>query len=226
MTAVWIPLLLSIIVIILLLSRINISIAYFKEDCSNQLIVTVSAFFRLLRLKYELNILDLFSVDGPFADIGEKPRSLSGEKATRLFLKRPWRKGIFDCIHRYRHVGNKVRASFNYASKRVYVKELTWHSVFGTGDAAVTGFLIGLMWNVKTLLYLIVKALFKSYVCPSFKIEPRYDRAVFNTGFNCILSIKTGHAIIAGIIFLISGKKDGVKGGRASYRGVNENYNG
>ncbi len=215
MGAIWISLLI-LIIILLLTSSINIGIAYCRREHNDNITVTVSAFLKLINLKYTLDTSSLALLKRLIPDEGA-----FGEFSIKFYTE-----NILNYIRKYKRVEKRIRPSFNYAIKRIRIKNLTWHSVLGAGDAATTGFLIGLMWNLKTLSSLLINVLFKSYFYPDFKIKPQYDRTVFSTDFHCILSIKTGHAIIAGIIFLVKGKKDGVKGGRTSYRSVNENYNG
>jgi hypothetical protein len=98
--------------------------------------------------------------------------------------------------------------------------------VLGAGDAAATGILVGLLWNIKTLFSLVANLTFKSSLLPDLNIIPCFDGALFSTNFDCILSIRTGHAIIAGVIFLTAKKKDGETIERASDRGTDENHNG
>lgn len=208
--------LLCTVLIMILVSKVNIRIIYNKETPKGEFFIIVSVFFGLIRFKRKFDLLQL---------IFKREPSLKKE-SLRTLDSIDYIKTIFRYIHEYAFVRGKARAAFSYIRPRIYIKKLKWHTVFGVGDAAETGILTGLMWNIKTLLTSTMAIMFKGVSIPDLKIVPYFNETVFSTKFDCILSIRIGHAIIASIIFLITDRKDGDIIERAPYRSTYENHDG
>jgi hypothetical protein len=121
-----------------------------------------------------------------------------------------------DYYRKYKETAQKYKNAVKYVKRKIYIRKLQWHTVLGTGDAAATGIATGLLWNVKTIFSTLLGAGFKLKLLPDLHITPCFDGAMFITSFDCILSIRIGHAITAAMLYLTANKKDGDAVERAS----------
>ncbi|MDI6707153.1 MAG: DUF2953 domain-containing protein, partial [Bacillota bacterium] len=103
----------------------------------------------------------------------------------------------------------RYRKAIDFLRERITVKELSWETSLGTGDAAVTGMAVGLMWTLKTAVISILDTRLRNLTLGAVEITPSFDCAKFRTKFDCILRFKIGHAIIASIIIITAILKDG-----------------
>lgn len=224
MTVVWIVLLL--LITVLLISKINIRVTYYREGMDDELIIIVSALFGLVNIKNEFNLLELLQEKRPALKVRDELEAKARGKPLTEFGSIVNAENALEYIRKYMNMKEKLQATFRYIRRKVYIKKLKWHTVLGTGDAAATGILIGFLWNAKTFFSLIAGLVFKTPLVPDLSLIPCFDGAFFRTNFDCILSIRIGHAIIAGAIFLTAKKKDGDAIERASNTGIDENHNG
>ncbi|WP_353892320.1 DUF2953 domain-containing protein [Proteinivorax hydrogeniformans] len=118
-----------------------------------------------------------------------------------------------------------------YSKKWVRVLELEWKTTYGTTDAADTGLLYGVLWQVKITMVGVVGKVAKLGK-PAISIVPKFNKTVFSTKLNCIITFPLGYIITVGIyllFFLIKTKIKylrGVNFVRSSNSRVNENRYG
>lgn len=96
----------------------------------------------------------------------------------------------------------------------------------GLKDPAILGIMIGVVWAITNT---ILAYFFKSDEMDKIKeldvqVVPLFNSEVFELFFLCIIKVNLVYIIIAYIRFLKT-RKGGDSIARASYRGVNENYN-
>lgn len=109
------------------------------------------------------------------------------------------------------------RHSFLIREFRLYIKE-------GTGDACYTALLYGLLWNVAAQLSNLIcreQKVKKNEI----KIEPDYNRKIFNINFNCIFSLKIVNIIVISkelYKLYLKNRKGGDAGVRSSNRRFND----
>jgi hypothetical protein len=208
MGLIWAALLLA-AVIVVLLSEIKIRITYYREDKNDGLAITFSAIFGLINVKREFNPVQLLLTEG--AEKRVKGKTETAE---------------FDYMKEYAGLARRYQRAIKYVKSRVIINKFQWHTVLGAGDAAVTGMATGVLWSVKTLVSFILNLIFKMKRVPDLNITPCFDGTMLRVRIDCILSIKIGHAITAGIILLIDKYKDGDTFERTPNRSLDENHYG
>ncbi|MFB4163030.1 DUF2953 domain-containing protein [Alteribacillus sp. JSM 102045] len=82
---------------------------------------------------------------------------------------------------------------------KIKIIEFDWKSEIGTGDAAWTGLLTGMLWSVKSMTAGIASAVFKWKCSPQMEIVPNFKSTAADTRLSCMFFMRMGHAIIAGI---------------------------
>lgn len=87
---------------------------------------------------------------------------------------------------------------------------------FGTGDAAATGLVIGAIWALFGTMQAVLRETTRlTPGQPRFHLQPNFTKAVLQTRFACIVTIRIGHIIAAGAKLLQTGLK-GVPSWRVS----------
>lgn len=196
-------------VIVVLLSEIKIRITLCREDKNDGLVITFSVLFGLINVRREYNPVGFLLTEG-----AEK-RARGNTETAKL-----------DYMKEYAGLAHRYQRTVKYVKSKVIINKFQWHTVLGTGDAAATGMVTGMLWNVKTLVSIILNLLFEMRRMPDLNITPCFDGTMLRVRIDCILSIKIGHAIIAGIILLTDKYKDGDTFERAPDRSLDENHYG
>ncbi|WP_096189731.1 DUF2953 domain-containing protein [Evansella halocellulosilytica] len=94
----------------------------------------------------------------------------------------------------------------NFMAK-INVNKLSWYTEIGTGDAAITGSISGIIWGIKGNLIGIFSNLFRLDVSPSIEVIPKFQEVEVATQFECMVSYRIGHAILAGLKVLSHWRK-------------------
>ena len=147
----WAVLIILFLLIIVLISRINIRVTYYRKDKDDQFLIAVSALYGLINVKNELNLLKLLinRTYGPNKK-GVPDPTVSGSLKELGYFKYAEK-----ALYNYREYITKAERYKNmvkYLKGKVCIKKLKWHTVLGTGDAAITGIAIGFLWIVKTIV--------------------------------------------------------------------------
>ncbi|WP_230199780.1 DUF2953 domain-containing protein [Bacillus andreraoultii] len=92
--------------------------------------------------------------------------------------------------------------------KKVRIVEFEWKSAIGTGNAASAAIIAGAGWAFKGNVIGIISNYFSLKVYPKLEITPVFNRATSETYLRCMIQVKVGHAILAGIKLLRFWKKN------------------
>ncbi|MFD3445304.1 DUF2953 domain-containing protein [Microbacteriaceae bacterium 4G12] len=85
---------------------------------------------------------------------------------------------------------------------KVKVRELKWTSHFGTGDAASTGMIAGLIWTIKGMLVGLVSNYMKVTKRPELNVNPIFQGEAIVTHLECLVSFRVGQALVLTIALL------------------------
>ncbi|MBB6216662.1 hypothetical protein HNQ80_002766 [Anaerosolibacter carboniphilus] len=212
----WISAILVASFIIIMFTSIIMEVQILKNKTNDEIILHIKALFGLVQYKFEIPLLDLIQKqDGKLSlevdeEIeSEKSQDLIQEKKQLFSLSQ-----IQEIQDRASQLFNQYFNVVNYIRKKLLLSKLEWETEFGTGDAAVTGMLCGVLWGIKGNLFAILKRHVHSNNI-SFNIIPYFDKELFKTYVHCIIRLKIGHAIIASIktayLYLKRGDKQNVK---------------
>ncbi|MBR3119575.1 DUF2953 domain-containing protein [Oceanobacillus profundus] len=159
---------------LIFLSHVYISMQYIYDQTKQH--VTVSVF--ILRIRLYKKYYDL-------SNINEKSNT-SSETDLNFFSGR---------IKSYHQKLQKVDQLLNTVLKPICLRHFTWSTVGGTGDAALTGIMIGGIWTIKNTvsLYLINKLQLKCK--PIIHVEPNFQHRFLYTNLDCMLSMRLGKAM-------------------------------
>ncbi|CAG9623346.1 DUF2953 domain-containing protein [Sutcliffiella rhizosphaerae] len=194
--------LLFVIMIILTLTRITIDLYYHHAEDNDQMTVKIKAWYGLLR--YTIDV-PLISIDKDTASIHveEKTKvgsgdSSNGSEKVKDFSPKDIFQSFQDTYNLVKHVVGMHEIVQRFLSK-VEVKHLEWHTNIGVGDAAYTGVLVGAGWSIKGGIVGLISNYTKFQANPEISITPYFQQIVSQTLFKCMIRIRIGHAMLAGI---------------------------
>lgn len=110
------------------------------------------------------------------------------------------------------HLGQWAKA----ALKRVHCSDVHWSTEIGTGEAADTAVAAGMIWALKGTLLGYALHFVKLEQQPVLTVTPLFGSMRFTTRFRCIIRMRLGHAIGAGLCLLVRIMK--AKGGFKTWR--------
>lgn len=187
---------------------------HIAKDKRNDLIaVSFTTLFGFIKYKIEFPMINwiislqeepVLEVD---AEIDKNDKPQQKQKKRNLFDPKE--------IGNYQNqIGSFLERHFKdlyYIGRKTSVKTLQWKTVLGTGDAAITGILIGVIWTIKGMLISILQ---NHITCEETDIlvQPNFREQQFMTYVNSIIQIKTGHIIIAALKLGLSFIKKGGEG--------------
>ncbi|GAY77576.1 hypothetical protein NBRC111894_3130 [Sporolactobacillus inulinus] len=77
--------------------------------------------------------------------------------------------------------------------QHIQITQVVWVTTCGTGDAAETAMLCGLIWTVKASLLPWVNAMSSDH--PRINVVPAYQRKCLNSALSCMFQMRFGDAI-------------------------------
>ncbi len=193
--------LLTLLVILLLLyfMPIVISIDMRKDNMDDKITIGFSTLYGLIKFKSEIPFLIIAMKDGKPAlkykmEVANKKRSRLLARFTKLFSITEGG-NLFKI---YKNIKNAITPVLKYMAKKTRIDNFELKLSMGTGDAAETGILYGVAW----ILIGNIMTFTRSYLNignPRIAIVPIFSRVQLCVEFHCIISLKLGHIINAGI---------------------------
>ncbi|MCE5285486.1 MAG: DUF2953 domain-containing protein [Pelosinus sp.] len=201
----------AIIYYLIMQLKLYFEVIYHRQENSDKLIVKI-LLFKSLEL-YSMCIPAIqFGISGqalvpwPQAEITTDPPQPEIKtyakreqrfitKSIKLFALHPTRirrliNTFFDFFEKYSKFMRKTISS-------LHCEHFSWHTACGTGDAATTALMTGLLWSLKGTVLQRIKKHSVLEVQPSISIKPDWGTNQFATAFECIFSIRIGHVITA-----------------------------
>ncbi|WLD92376.1 DUF2953 domain-containing protein [Alkalihalobacillus sp. AL-G] len=195
-----IALFLLVIFIIVLISKVRVSVLYAHELGRDNVLIKAQFMKGLIRYSWQLP-LDQSESDEKEVHLPVKTNKgiLNQDKnsdqdvtveADTLLHKIEDAKGLIDSVY---NLGKIVRRFF----KKVSVEKFIWESKIGTGDAASTGLFSGLFWTMKTSTVGFLSFTTTFVAPPTIEVLPFFQEKILNTRFVCIFSFRLGQVIFA-----------------------------
>jgi Protein of unknown function (DUF2953). len=97
---------------------------------------------------------------------------------------------------------------------------VSWKTEYGSGDAAETAVLCGLIWSVQSMLHPLLTDSKNVQVC--IDVVPLFQEKRFESWFSCMMTIRAGEAMTV-MMKIRQQQKEGVANGRSSDTGADEN---
>ncbi|MED4586826.1 DUF2953 domain-containing protein [Brevibacillus choshinensis] len=194
----WLIVIVIVMVILVFITPVQIMLFYGRVGENDHVIVELSAWFRLIRRKYEIPMVFLKQSEaGP--ELVAKVETVQQKNRTKEKIKDLTRKQMNKWYHNYRDLLEKIhdlQPMFSQLFKRIRCTKLDWHTVMGTGQASETGALTGIIWGVKSMLIGVISHSISLRVIPRMSVQPTWNQAMIRTQFHCVLHVTLGHIIV------------------------------
>lgn len=205
---VWIVLPLIILLVILLIMLfipiiIHIRYAHHQED-------------DLLTLSVSFLGLKVYKLEVPVIHVNTLTQTVTAEeKEESLFKdKKKNKKWGIESLKNYVKTAKRFAAHFPKLKQRVYrflakvtCKHVTWKTEFGTGDAAITAQLAGLIWTIKSFCIGWIQAKVNWKGEKRLEVTPHFQVKGYRMFVSCIVTFTLWHAITTLLLLVISYKK-------------------
>lgn len=193
----WLFLVIGIVMMgVFLLSPVRVCVMYHRRGHDDQLKTQIRLLWGLLRLRYDMSIADLTG-KGLLVKEKKVPRFPGKKKRRRkrftLATLQRWARESQLLRKRIVHLYDVLRRFFSH----VVCERLTWVSNIGTGDAAGTGVMTGVVWSVKTTMIGMLGSYIRWDGSPDLDVRPFFEKEILDTNLNCIIRFRVGHAILA-----------------------------
>ncbi len=196
--------------LIVFFTTIHIDIQYQRIDENDRLVFTFTAWHNLLTYIYEVPKLNV-SVNQAGPELNVHVKDGNDKTGTKKSLDYPeakrWYEKYLDFLARIHDVKPILQKMF----KHIYCGKIEWHTQIGTGDAAETGALTGLVWGVKNMLLSVCTHYVTLRSIPRISVQPMWNNKCIQTEMNCIVHFRIGHAIVAGTRILLKLRKGRVR---------------
>lgn len=181
------------LVIIIFFSRLTITAHYVHNNQKDHLTVRIVALFGI--------VSKTLSIPGEL-------KKKKAEKAVKKQIKereQSWFKKMkadAKMVKDFLHLLNESKHTLRKFLKKTIVHELSWVSMIGAGDAALTGKIIGAAWSIKGIVQMLVYQFLTIRCRPCLDVSGFYNHKVTSTEFHCIFSIRVGDAILTAVQIL------------------------
>jgi hypothetical protein len=182
----------GIIFVIIWFTSVRIQIVYKREAENDRLEIEVSAYKRLLRYRFTVNLLQIQSLSKG-VKVSQKPDVGQASKWITPHTVYRWQQKftrLLRNVHDLRQILRKVL-------KSVHGEVLEWRTHIGLGEASATGAVVGAVWTVKSAIVALLAQYISLYARPKLDVWPDFQREMLEIHFLCILRLRVGHAIIA-----------------------------
>jgi hypothetical protein len=187
------------IMLLLYLMPVAVSIDVNRDNENDKITIGLKTLYGLLKLKTEIPFLMLTFENGKpvlkyKVELANRKRSKLLARFTKL-MSLDEGEGMYKA---YRNNKYKIISITKYLSAKIRIRDLYLKLSIGTGDAAATGLLYGILWIVLGSVMTYTRSCFNINE-PRITVVPIFGNVQFIVDFSCIISMKLGHIINAGI---------------------------
>jgi len=179
--------------------HVAVSIDASRDNENDKITLELKTLYGLLKLKTEIPFFIITFKNGRPAlkfkvEVANKKRNKLLVRFTELFSIEEGE----NLYIAYKNNKNKLSPSIKYMKKKIKITDLKFKLGIGTGDAASTGVLYGIIWVVIGSIINITKS-YLNINKPRIIVVPVFSQVQLSIDFSCIISMKLGNIINAGI---------------------------
>lgn len=194
------------LLVILLYAKIYITLRYQRDDTTDDLVVMVHLFKKLLVYKMQLPAIE---IEAKIKDSDWLQSKFKAKQKTTPTERMPEEKFIRKTINFYIMHPGRIRhvfRLFRYGARlymrlmgnmivALYCEQLIWKTSYGAGDAGMTGVINGMLWTIKGLMMTRLKKRVIFIKKPIINVNPIFGADHLKVNFQCIFSIRLGNVI-------------------------------
>jgi len=170
-----------------------------KDNKNDNVTIGIRTLYGLVKLKSEIPFLMIVFENGKPAlkyklEIANKKRSKLFARFTKM-LSLSEGEGV---LALYKRNKNRITSIIKYMARKTQINDFNMKLGLGAGDAAATGILYGVTWIVIGNIMTFAQSHLNLYE-PRIAIVPVFTSYQLTVDFSCIINLKLGHIINAGI---------------------------
>lgn len=207
----WIVLaLLLAIILVFPFTSLRLEVRYKREDGDDQLTLRLRLLWGLIRLRSSIPVMKWMQEEGA-VKVQQKAESGPVKGTWRRRFTRRTLQRMRERYLMFRDQVHQLQALTRRFLQHVVLERLEWRSTVGTGDAAETGVITGVVWGIKSILVSTACSYVKWNKMPLLKVDPLFSEARLTTDLHCIIRFRIGYAMLAAIR-LVRNMRKGRKG--------------
>lgn len=187
--------------VLVAITPVQLSAYYGRVGENDHVVVEVSAWFRLIRRKYEIPVLALDMLkQGP--EVVAKVETVKQGKQTKESVRDITRRQIkkwYDLYHELLELVRDLRPVVQDFCKKVRCTRLEWHTAMGTGQADETGALTGMIWGMKSMIVGVFTHTISLRTMPRLSVQAVWNQSLLRTQLQLNLRFYLGHVLLAGL---------------------------
>lgn len=187
------------IMLLLYFMPITVSIDINRNNEDDKITIGLKTLYGLLTLSTEIPFLKITFVNGK--PVLKYKVELANRKRSKLFTKFNKLMSIEEgesIFKRFKNNKYIIISITKYIAAKLKIRNFYLHLSMGTGNAALTGIAYGLIWIVIGSIMTFTRSFFNINE-PKIAVAPIFGNAQLVVDFSCIISMKLGHIINAGI---------------------------
>lgn len=180
---------LIIFVILLLNQKVNILLQYERDRGNDNILLSFFTFGGLLKYKRKISLIKTEIRGIKSKILREKGKKADGEKKKFDFK---------EAVDRYKYFKEFIsgnEGTIKYLKRKTVIDEFYLNIIAGTGDAAYTGVLGGLLWTFAGTVEALLSNNFHVRRKKTI-VKPDFNTKVFKVNSHCIFSLKMANIIV------------------------------
>lgn len=203
MTVVMCVLLVMSLVLLLLILPLSVQVSFQRKEGDDSGEVDIRYLFGVVRIRRQLVGVDAkLDAKGPrfklrHESAGTGPAA-APDSTQHTIGPADIKHFIYD-LPEWVKLLERVRPTVKTFLSRVHVQLFRWHVVLGTGDAVTSGVSCGAAWSALSVTAGMLSDACRLDKMPDLSVKPDFEHARLDTSFECIVRVRAGYAITAGI---------------------------
>lgn len=210
---------LLVVIVILLWVPVRVEVHYKREGKDDRLHLGVRALFGIVRFGYDIPVVALMERTGKIALKKDSAKAMPAQKQGWVQITVEKIDKAIRSLNDIRNKIGKYKRALRRLSKSFHLEEATWQTVFGTGDAAQTGWLTGLAWAFKGVVNGVVYRNVTVKQRILYRVQPHFQAKGFRTELTCIIRFWPGKTMTAGLTLVILWLMEGIKCRSTRFKG-------
>ena len=211
---IWVAVIGAIVFIVISISHVHLKVSYKRYGENDRFTVFVKALYGMVRLRFEMPEILFKGLKGV-----ETQSEMINERKHKVMTEKEQMLNVHKMLSRMKQVRNILRHTADLLQwlrttlKHVKCTMLQWHTKIGRTEAHITAIAVGAVWAIKAPLVGWITQLINLQTTPDLVVQPKYNNNFFSTEALCIVKIRLGYAMFAGIllIFRIVKAKGGIQ---------------
>lgn len=187
------------LLVLLAITPVRITFYYSRKEENDHLEIEITVWHGLFTRKYEIPML-FFKVSPAGPELVAKVDTIQQGSKIQEKVKDFTRKQVKKWYQNYRELVERVRdllPLIKNLCKQIRCTKLEWHTLLGTGQAAETGALTGMIWGVKSVIVSVLSQSISLRAMPVMSVQPVWNAAVIRTTFRCQFHFYLGHILFS-----------------------------